>query len=165
MDQGDWNEVSLFELEFLNWKKENWWLKILHFLQDHCVRSCQESEFLTIQISKNKKYLKTVRVLSLGVFQQCLKSSRPEILLSGSMLRWQDWESFQVFINLKMSSFLLFYVWCEVLWDFVNSVFALFLPSLILGNQHFYPLPNPFFFLDWALVVVWRSLRVSSSFH
>lgn len=85
-----------------------------------------------------------MRVLSLGVFQQGLKSSWPEILLSGSVLRWQDWESFQVFISLKMSSFLLFYVRCEVLWDFVNSVLALFLPSLVLGNQHFCPLPNPF---------------------
>ena len=56
VDQGEWKEVSLFELEFLNWKKENWRWKVLHFLQDHCVRSCQESELLTIQISKNKKY-------------------------------------------------------------------------------------------------------------
>lgn len=152
MDQGDWKEMclswSLFELEKgdmvverfafsagpLGWKLQG-------------VRVFNNSNFKGQEIP-----LKTVRFLSLGVFQQGLKSHLPEMLLNGSLLRWQDWGSFQVFTNLKTSSFIL----CVM-----RGVprFREFCPCSVLTfpgvrKQHFHPLSNPFFLLGWAFVVV-----------
>lgn len=125
--------MGLSEMEFiwdgiyLNWKKETQWFAFSAGPEGwklQGVRVVNNSDFKGQEVP-----LKAVRVLSLGVFKQDLWSHLPEMVFKGSWLRWQDWGSFQVSTNLKMSWFLL----CmsdalsfEILW--MLHLFYSFLP-------------------------------------